>query len=156
MSEIDSFTKTFTQIIKDYTGGSMDPIYFAILKMIDRDFIGEDEPKKDAAAEGRNILRKKQREILNKKDGDSLDDVSVSSVIALILDDYRLEFNKPEDDRLHALKTPQEVAEWLCRAISDNFLIKTKEPFENGPQNEVEAHLWPLITKQRALLGGIK
>ena len=59
MSAEYEFPKLFTQMARDYQGGSMDPIYFAVLRMIDEDLIGVDEPEKDVAAERRNILRKK-------------------------------------------------------------------------------------------------
>ena len=36
--------------------------------------------------------------------------MSIKYAIALVLDDYRIEFNKVEDDRIAALKTPQSYA----------------------------------------------
>lgn len=90
---------------------------------------------------------------MNAKNSKSLEDMSIKYAIALVLDDYRIEFNKVEDDRIAALKTPQNVAEWLCRAISDYLSMKTKGLYKDGPQNEIEAGLWPLLKRQRLLLG---
>jgi hypothetical protein len=47
---------------------------------------------------------------LNAKNSKSLEDMSIKYAIALVLDDYRIEFNKVEDDRIAALKTPQSYA----------------------------------------------
>lgn len=46
MSAEYEFPKLFTQMARDYQGGSMDPIYFAVLRMIDEDLIGVDEPER--------------------------------------------------------------------------------------------------------------
>ena len=47
---------------------------------------------------------------MNAKNSKSLEDMSIKYAIALVLDDYRIEFNKVEDDRIAALKTPQSYA----------------------------------------------
>lgn len=152
---------TIRQLLAEYKGGSMDPILYATIDLIEKEVIGKNETVKDKNIEYqdaqdmaiRNHFRQKQREQLRRKEFDSLETAPVNALVALVLDDYRRASTTPEEDLVGPKKTIDSTVELIISAIESGLLPKGREVVAGKDESEVAQALLPLFLQQLKVLG---